>query len=40
MEVSFFIVEVHTYKENDEVIRIIFARKATKSESKYYNEVK
>ncbi len=34
------LVVVHTYKENDEVIRIISARKATKSESKYYNEVK
>jgi len=34
------LVVVHTYKENDEVIRIISARKATKFESKYYNEVK
>lgn len=34
-----FIV-VHTYKGNDEVIRIISARKATKSETKYYHEVK
>ena len=34
------LVVVHTYKENDEVIRIISARKATKSETKYYNEVK
>ena len=34
------LVVVHTYKENDEVIRIISARKATKSESKYYQEVK
>ena len=34
------IVVVHTYKENDEIIRIISARKATKSESKYYHEVK
>jgi uncharacterized DUF497 family protein len=34
------LVVVHTYKENDEVIRIISARKANKSESKYYNEVK
>ncbi len=34
-----FIVVVHTYKEADEVIRIISARKATRSESKYYYEV-
>ena len=34
------LVVVHTYKENDEVIRIISARKATKPEIKYYNEVK
>ena len=34
------LIVVHTYKENDEVIRIISARKATKSESKYYYEVK
>ena len=34
------LVVVHTYKENDEVIRIISARKATKSETKYYNKVK
>ena len=34
------LIVVHTYKENDEIIRIISARKATKSESKYYNEVK
>ena len=34
------LIVVHTYKENDEVIRIISARKATKSESKYYHEVK
>ncbi len=34
------LVVVHTYKENDEVIRIISARKATKRESKYYYEVK
>lgn len=31
---------VHIYKENDEVIRIISARKAAKSESKYYHKVK
>lgn len=31
---------VHTYRENDDVIRIISARKASKSESKYYLEVK
>jgi len=34
------LIVVHIYKENDEVIRIISARKATKTESKYYNEVK
>jgi len=34
------LIVVHAYKENDEVIRIISARKATKSESKYYYEVK
>ena len=34
------LVVVHIYQENDEVIRIISARKATKRESKYYQEVK
>ena len=34
------LIVVRMYKENDEVIRIISARKATKTESKYYNEVK
>jgi hypothetical protein len=34
------LIVVHTYRENDGVIRIISARKATKSESKYYIEVK
>jgi uncharacterized protein len=34
------LIVVHTYRENAEVIRIISARKATKSESKYYLEVK
>ena len=34
------LVVVHAYRKNDEVIRIISARKATKSESKYYYEVK
>ncbi len=34
------LVVVHTYKENDEVVRIISARKATKSEIKYYYEAK
>jgi hypothetical protein len=28
----------HCYRENDEVIRIISAREATKSEERYYNE--
>jgi uncharacterized DUF497 family protein len=27
---------VHTYHQNEEIIRIISARKATKNESKYY----
>ncbi len=31
---------VHTYKEDDDVIRIISARKATKNETKYYYKVK
>lgn len=30
------VVVSHTYKENDEIIRIISARKAIKNESKYY----
>ena len=30
------LVVVHAYKEQDEIIRIISARKATKTESKYY----
>jgi uncharacterized DUF497 family protein len=34
------LVVAHTYKENDEIIRIISARKSNKTESKYYNEVK
>lgn len=34
------LVVVHTYKENDDIIRIISARNATKSENKYYYEVK
>lgn len=34
------LVVVHTYKENDEIIRIVSARKATKSEIKYYQKVK
>jgi len=28
---------IHTYRKNDEKIRIISARKSTKSEIKYYN---
>jgi hypothetical protein len=35
-----YLVVVHIYKENDKVIRIISARKATKSEIEYYYEVK
>ncbi|MDR3668002.1 MAG: BrnT family toxin [Ignavibacteriaceae bacterium] len=34
------LVVVHVYRENDKVIRIISARKATKSEIKYYYEAK
>ncbi|KAF0150125.1 MAG: hypothetical protein FD143_2645 [Ignavibacteria bacterium] len=34
------LVVVHTYKENDDVLRIISARKATKTETKYYYKVK
>ena len=34
------LVVVHTYKEDDDVIRIISARKATKTETKYYYKVK
>jgi uncharacterized DUF497 family protein len=30
------LIVVHVYKEQDEIIRIISARKATKNESKYY----
>ena len=32
------LVVVHTYREDDEVIRIISARKATKNESKIYKK--
>ena len=30
------LIVVHVYKEHDEIIRLISARKATKNESKYY----
>jgi len=30
------LVVVHSYRENDEIIRIISARKATKNETKFY----
>ena len=30
------LIVVHTYKGNDDIIRIISARKAAKSESRYY----
>jgi uncharacterized DUF497 family protein len=33
-----FLVVVHVYRMNDEVIRIISARKATNSESKIYTQ--
>ena len=34
------LIVVHSYREDDEIIRIISARKATRKESKYYHEVK
>lgn len=34
------LVVCHCYRENDEVIRLISARKATKSEKKRYEEFK
>jgi uncharacterized DUF497 family protein len=34
------LVVVHSYLEDDEIIRIISARKATKNETKYYNRRK
>lgn len=34
------LIVVHTYKERDEIIRIISARKATKTESKCYQRIK
>ena len=34
------LVVVHVYKGNEELIRIISARKATKNESKYYRRSK
>ncbi|MDQ7816041.1 MAG: BrnT family toxin [Melioribacteraceae bacterium] len=34
------LVVVHTYKEDDDIIRIISARKATKTETEYYYKVK
>lgn len=30
------LIVVHSYRESDEIIRIISARKATKNETKYY----
>jgi len=32
------LVVCHCYRENDEIIRIISARKATKKETEYYGE--
>ena len=32
------LVVVHAYRESDEIIRIISARRATKTESKFYNK--
>lgn len=37
-EVANLLIVCHCYREDDEVIRIISARKATKGEAKYYNE--
>ena len=34
------LVVVHCFKENDKIIRIISARKATKNETKQYKELK
>ena len=34
------LVVVHAYKQNDEVIRIISARKASKNEASYYEKIK
>ena len=34
------ILVIHAYREDDEIIRIISARKASKSEIKYYYEMK
>ncbi len=34
------LVVVHTYRENDEIIRIISARKATRNEAKFYERGK
>ena len=34
------LVVVHAYKQSDEVIRIISARKASKNEASYYEKVK
>ena len=34
------LVVIHCYRQNDEVIRIISARKATKNEKKQYNRSK
>lgn len=34
------LVVVHCYRKNDEVIRIISARKATRNEQKYHNRRK
>lgn len=34
------LVVVHTYRENDKIIRIISARKATKSETQFYHRRK
>ncbi len=32
------LIIIHLYKENDEVVRIISARRATKNERKFYEE--
>lgn len=34
------LIVVHCYRENDEIIRLISARKATQNETKQYEELK
>ena len=37
-QLSKFLIVCHCYRESDTIIRIISARKPTKTESKYYEE--